>query len=106
MFHDRLYGQVGIGVAVHDGYAFTPDPFVAGLPVDEARRRYAIYLRRTSFGSHILFNPNASIGVRLSPRWAVEASWEHFSHRQLFSETNPGIDHLGIRLIHQFGTRR
>jgi len=48
----------------------------------------------------------APIGVRLSPRWAVEASWEHFSHRQLFSETNPGIDHLGIRLIHQFGTRR
>ena len=102
----RLYGQVGIGLTIHDGYRFTPDPFQPGLPVGEAQRRYGIYRKHTSFGSQVLFNPNASLGVRLNARWAVEATWEHFSHRQLFSEQNPGIDHLGLRLVHTFGRRR
>ncbi|MFX6040399.1 hypothetical protein ABTE96_20740, partial [Acinetobacter baumannii] len=62
----RVYGQVGIGVSVHDGYRFTPNPFVPGLPLAEARRRFAIYQTRTAFGSRVLFNPNASIGIRLS----------------------------------------
>lgn len=51
----------------------------------------------------MLFNPNAAVGVRLTPKWAVELAWEHYSHRQLFSATNPGIDNLGIRLVHRFG---
>lgn len=101
----RVYGQVGIGLTVHDGYRFTPDPFVPGLPIDEARRRFAIYQTRTSFGSQVLFNPNASIGVRLSRTWAAELVWEHHSHRQLFSDQNPGIDHVGLRLIRTFGKR-
>lgn len=99
----RLYGQVGIGLTVHDGYRFTPDPFEPGLSLTEAVRRYGIYQRRTSFGSQVLFNPNASIGVRLSPRWAAELSWEHFSHRQLFSDQNPGIDNVGLRLVRTLG---
>lgn len=99
----RLYGQIGIGLTVHDGYRFTPDPFEPGLSLTEAARRYGIYRRRTSFGSQILFNPNASIGVRLSPRWAAELSWEHFSHRQLFSDQNPGIDNVGLRLVRTLG---
>jgi len=99
----RLYGQVGIGLTVHDGYRFTPDPFEPGLSLTEAARRYGIYRRRTSFGSQVLFNPNASIGVRLSPRWAAELSWEHFSHRQLFSDQNPGIDNVGLRLVRTLG---
>ncbi|MHA6722613.1 acyloxyacyl hydrolase [Sphingomonas sp. RS2018] len=101
----RIYGQVGIGITVHDGYRFTPDPFEPGIARDEARRRYDIYLRRVSFGSQVLFNPNASIGVRIDRRWAAELSWEHFSHRQIFNEQNPGIDHLGLRLIRTFGGR-
>jgi len=95
----RLYGQAGFGLTVHDGYRFTPDPFEPGLSAATAQRRFAVYRRRTSFGSQVLFNPNASIGVRLDPRWAVEVAWEHFSHRQLFSDQNPGIDHVGIRLV-------
>ncbi len=102
----RLYGQVGIGLTVHDGYRFTPDPFEPGVPVGEARRRYAIYRTHTSFGSQVLFNPNASLGVRLNSHWAVEATWEHFSHGQLFSEQNAGIDNLGLRLVHAFGHHR
>lgn len=106
VFQNRLYGQIGIGVTVIDGYRFTPDPFASGLSRDEAVRRYDIYRRRTSFGSRVLFNPNASIGVRLDPRWAIELAWEHFSHRQIFNETNPGIDNVGLRLVHTFGPRR
>ncbi len=103
LLRGRIYLQGGIGLTVIDGYRFTPDPFQPGLSRDEAQRRYTIYLRRTSFGSTVLFNPNASIGVRLTPKWAVELAWEHYSHRQLFSEQNPGIDNVGIRLVHRFG---
>lgn len=106
ILQDRVYGQIGIGLTVHDGYRFTPDPFEPGLVISEAQRRYDIYRRRTSFGSQVLFNPNASLGVRLNDRWAMEATWEHFSHRQLFSEQNPGIDSLGLRVVHTFGARR
>ncbi len=106
VLNKRLYGQLGIGVTIHDGYRVTPDPFEPGLAVDEARRRYDVYQRRTSFGSRLLFNPNASIGVRLGKRWAVEATWEHFSHAQLFASRNPGIDHLGLRVVHMFGANR
>lgn len=99
----RVYGQVGIGLTIHDGYRFTPDPFEPGLAIGEARRRYGIYIDRTSWGSRVLFNPNASLGVRLNPRWAVELAWEHFSHRQIFSKQNPGIDNLGLRLVRTLG---
>ena len=99
----RVYGQAGIGVTVIDGYSFTPDPFQPGISNDEAWRRYDIYRRRTAFGSKILFNPNASIGVRVDRRWAVELAWEHFSHRQIFSDTNPGIDNVGIRVVRRLG---
>lgn len=100
---DRVYVQGGVGLTVIDGYSFTPDPFQPGLSSDEVQRRYAIYHRRTAFGSKVLFNPNAAIGVRLTPKWAVELAWEHYSHRQLFSDTNPGIDNVGVRLVHRFG---
>ena len=95
----RVYGQVGIGLTIHNGYRFTPNPFVPGLPIDEAQRRFAIYQTQTSFGSRVLFNPNASIGVRLSQKWAAELVWEHHSHAQVFSDQNPGIDHVGLRLV-------
>lgn len=101
----RLYGQIGIGITVHDGDRFTPDPFEPGLSPGEANRRYNRYLRRTSWGSRVLFNPNASLGLRLNDRWAAELAWEHFSHAQLFSEQNPGIDNLGLRLVYSFGPR-
>lgn len=106
VLRNRVYGQVGIGLSVHDGYRFTPDPFEPGLARKDARRRFANYREHTSFGSRVLFNPNASIGIRLNQRLAVEASWEHFSHARLFSGQNPGIDNLGIRLVHTFGANR
>lgn len=103
VLNGRVYGQIGIGLALHDGYRFTPDPFVGGLSPAETQRRVDLYLNRTSFGSRVLFNPNLSVGVRLGERWAVEVAYEHFSHAQLFSRQNPGIDNLGIRVVHRFG---
>ncbi len=99
----RAYGQIGIGLALHDGYRFTPDPFVSGLDRSEFRRLLEIYETRTGFGSQVLFNPNLSLGVRLSERWAIEAAFEHFSHRRLFSSQNPGINSAGLRLVRAIG---
>ena len=100
---NRVYGQIGIGVTIHDGYRFLPDPFEAGISNGEAWRRFDIFTTRVGFGSRVLFNPNASIGVRINRRWAAELSWEHFSHRQIFNEVNPGIDAVGFRLIRTIG---
>lgn len=102
---NRVYGQIGIGLAVHDGYRVTPDPFVPGLSPAERRRRIDLFERRTSFGSRVLFNPNVSVGFRLTDRWAAELAWEHFSHKKLFSNINPGIDNVGIRLVRMLGPR-
>lgn len=102
---NRVYGQIGIGLAVHDGYRVTPDPFVPGLSPAERRRRFGLYENRTSFGSRVLFNPNVSVGFRLTDRWAAELAWEHFSHKKLFSDVNPGIDNVGIRLVRMLGPR-
>lgn len=101
----RVYGQTGIGLTIHDGYRYTPDPFAPGLSMAEVLRRGDIYSRRTAFGSRVLFNPNLSLGVRLNDRWAIEAAFEHFSHRGIFSKQNPGINNLGIRLVRELGRR-
>lgn len=99
----RLYGQIGIGLAVQDGYRDTPDPFATGITAAEAGARYAIYRRRTAFGSRVLFNPNLSLGARIDDRWAIEAAFEHFSHGKVFSPQNPGIDTIGLRLVRRLG---
>lgn len=99
----RVYGQIGIGLTLHDGYRLTPDPRAPGLTQSELVRRIEIDSTRTSFGSRVLFNPNLSIGVRLNARVAVEAALEHFSHASLFSAQNPGINNLGLRLVVALG---
>ena len=90
-------------LAVQDGYRDTPDPFATGITAAEAGARYAIYRRRTAFGSRVLFNPNLSLGARIDDRWAIEAAFEHFSHGKVFSSQNPGIDTIGLRLVRRLG---
>ena len=102
----RLYAQAGMGLAIHDGYRFTPDPFEAGLTMADAMKRYDVYLNRTAFGSRVLLNPNLSVGVRVSRKFAVEGVFEHYSHKQLFDRQNPGINLLGIRFVRTIGTQR
>ncbi|MBX9881399.1 MAG: acyloxyacyl hydrolase [Sphingomonas sp.] len=100
-FRRRVYGQVGIGLALHDGYLQTPDPFAPGIGRAEAERRYAIYSTRTDFGSRVLFNPSFSIGVQLNRRLAAEATYEHFSHNGWFGRTNPGLETMGLRIVYK-----
>ena len=82
-FGDRFYVRPGIGLAIHTGStADRDDPTNAKI----------------EFGSRILFEPELSIGTRLSDRLTVEASWVHMSHATLFSGQNPGIDNIGARI--------
>ena len=81
----RVYARPALGLAVHNGPDFdeaTPD--------------------RIAFGSRIVFSPEISAGVQVSERVAVEATWIHFSHAQLFSGHNPGSDNFGVRLNYRF----
>ena len=79
-----VYLRPGVGLVVHDGPSDRIDP-VSG--------------RHTELGSRVLFEPEIALGLNVSSRLAVEASWVHISHAQLFNGTqNPGIDMMGVRL--------
>ena len=79
-----VYLRPGVGLVVHDGPSDRNDP-VSG--------------RHTELGSRVLFAPEVALGLKVSPRLAVEASWVHLSHAQLFNGTqNPGIDMMGVRV--------
>lgn len=83
-FGDRLYVRPGIGIAIHDGpeLQFAPDG------------------SQTQLGSRVLFEPELSVGVRLSEKAGVEATWVHLSHARIFSRVqNPGLDIFGVRLV-------
>ncbi|MDB5699636.1 MAG: hypothetical protein JWN69_2440 [Alphaproteobacteria bacterium] len=84
-FGHRLYVRPGIGIAIHDGPSRS-----------EATRD------RIWFGSRVLFAPELGAGVQLSDRIAIEASWVHFSHAQLFGRQNPGSDQFGVRLNYRY----
>jgi hypothetical protein len=81
----RLYLRPGIGLAVHDG------PSRSEATAD-----------RVWFGSRILFAPEIGAGARLGDRAAIEASWVHFSHAQLFGRQNPGSDQFGVRFNYRY----
>lgn len=83
-FGDKIYIRPGIGLAIHDGPSF----------------RLADDGWQTQLGSRVLFEPELSVGVRLSERVDLEASWVHVSHAGLFNkDQNPGIDNIGLRLV-------
>ncbi len=83
----RFYIAPGIGVALADG------------PGDKLQRTDD----RLYLGSHVLFEPELSLGARLSRRLAVEIAYVHLSHGQLAGEQNPGLDTLGARLVLRLG---
>lgn len=83
-FGKKIYLRPGIGIAIHDGpkLAFAPDG------------------SQTQLGSRVLFEPEISVGVQISKRVDLEASWVHLSHARIFSSVqNPGIDSIGMRLV-------
>ena len=78
-----VYARPGIGLAVHTGPSL----------------RVGANGLRTDLGSPVLFEPELALGVRVSPRVAVEASWVHISGGRVFNRRqNPGIDMIGMRL--------
>ena len=82
-FGDRVFVRPGLGIAVHTGS--TAD-------------RYDPTNDKIEFGSRVLFEPEIGLGARLTERLSIEASLVHMSHGQLFSQQNPGIFALGVRL--------
>lgn len=82
-FGNKLYVRPGLGLALHTGSS-------RGFTVDGNKK--------LEFGSRLLFEPELAIGVEISPRASVEASWIHMSHGTLFGRQNPGIDNFGVRL--------
>jgi lipid A 3-O-deacylase len=82
-FGDRVYVRPGLGIAVHNG---------------SAKKFQDLTNDKIDFGSRVLFEPEIGLGVRVTDRASVEASWVHMSHAQLFGHQNPGIDNFGVRL--------
>lgn len=79
-----FYFRPAIGLVVHDG---------------DNRRIERVSGRDRGLGSRVLFEPELAVGWRASDRLALEASWMHVSHAQLFdADQNPGIDMMGLRL--------
>ena len=82
-FGEGLFVRPGLGIAIHNGSAKNfEDPFN----------------HKVDFGSRILFEPEVALGVHISDRATIEASWVHMSHGQLFGRQNPGMDNFGLRL--------
>jgi len=84
-FGKQLYVRPGVGIAVHTGSS------------GNFQRTDKI-----AFGSRVLFAPELGVGVQLSERVSVEASWVHLSHAQLLGGQNPGIDNIGMRINVRF----
>jgi len=83
-FGDKIYVRPGIGLAIHDG----------------PKLRFAPDGSQTQLGSRVLFEPELSVGVRLSVKVDLEATWVHLSHAGIFSRVqNPGLDIIGARLL-------
>jgi lipid A 3-O-deacylase len=78
-----VYASPGIGLAVHNGDI----------------QKFDASGRRIDLGSRVTFQPNVALGLRVSEKVALEASWEHISHATLLSGQNPGMDFLGARVV-------
>jgi lipid A 3-O-deacylase len=81
---DRFFLRPGIGLAIHDR---SSNVVYGGL--------------RGDLGSRILFEPELGVGFRIDERWTAEASWVHVSHATLFSNQNPGMDNIGLRISYR-----
>ena len=86
-FGDKIFIRPGLGLAVHTGSAGN---------FDHSDHDHV------DFGSRVLFAPELGIGVKLSERASLEASWVHLSHAQLLGRQNPGMDNIGARLSFRF----
>ncbi len=102
-----FYVRPGLGLAYTDGEVGLPPVNAPGLTPPEIQRRLKLYHSRIDFGSHLLFQPELSVGRVLSPRWSAELSYVHLSNGQVFAHgKNQGLDDAGLRLIYKLGSIR
>jgi hypothetical protein len=99
----RLYLRPGFGVAYTNGEAGIGNAADLTVgPVVHERREHLV-ATRIDFGSHGLFSPELALGFRITPRWAVEASYVHLSNGQIFHRgKNQGLDDPGLRMVYKF----
>jgi hypothetical protein len=103
----RFYVRPGLGLAYTDGKVDLPPVNAPGLAPSEIQRRLKLYNSRIDFGSHLLFQPELSVGIVLSPRWSAELTYVHLSNGQVFARgKNQGLDDAGLRLIYKLGSIR
>jgi lipid A 3-O-deacylase len=101
---EHVYFRPGMGLAYTDGKTKHPPANVPGLSLAEQDRRASLYYNRIDFGSRVLFAPELALGFDLSDQLALEVSYVHLSHGQIFaSGKNQGLDDAGVRLIWKFG---
>jgi len=99
----RLYLQPGLGLAVHTGRVNLPSPYDPGLTPEARARRARAFQEHLDLGSRLLFEPEVSLGWRVSDRLALELSWIHLSHAKLGGPQNPGLGDAGIRAVYRLG---
>ena len=97
---ERVYVRPGFGLAVHDGDIDFPSPYEPGITSTERRGRFQRGREEIDLGSRVLFQPELALGVRVTDRLAVEASWMHLSHGQTAGGQNPGLSEVGVRLVY------
>ncbi len=91
---DRLYGDFGLGLAIHDGTLFIPRNSPDLFPRLFEEREY---------GSRVLFRPQLTVGYRVSDDWASEIFFEHLSHANILdNRANDGVDIVGARVAKRF----
>lgn len=104
-FSKKFYGELGIGLAVHDGTINSFSRF-RGLNDITQEEFDALLLQarqEISFGSRVLFRPHVTLGYRIDDKWAAEIFMDHLSNGQVFGDgLNQGVDNLGIRASRRF----
>lgn len=83
--HPRLFAEIGLGLALHDGPLHAEDPVACEQDSD------------CGFGSRILPRFSLELGLRLDRDRAVTLFFDHVSHLGYLDDENEGIDHLGLR---------
>ena len=82
----------------------TGNTVLAGISAAEAANRTYLYYHRIAFGSRVLFEPQFALGLNVTDKVSVEASYTHLSNGQIFHQgKNQGLDDAGVRLNYRFG---
>jgi hypothetical protein len=100
----QFYFRPGIGMAYTTGKSGLPPANAPGLSPAELERRLHLYNTRIDFGSKVLFEPELALGLNLTERTSIEASWVHLSNGRILgnSKKNQGVDDAGVRLAWKF----